>query len=245
MKQSILAIATVAVLSFNVSAANVAAQDQVKEDINYGDPTASFSTLGVSASKDHTQLNGMYGVDSNIFSLDLGVKNKTDDKGKGGDVNYRGRYFHVTDDLGYSVDVLGGATHYESGDKSTSNAVLAGLIYKFQVTNNISVFPMASLGYTRIDADTLGIDTKETDTLFQGGLYAMYSFDDGHWLYVNPKVTHMSKANTNLAQVEAGGGFMVADKVSVGAKVEYTAKNTKLNMDKDDTVAWLQANYYF
>ncbi len=224
---------------------NVAAQEQAQEDINYGDPTASFSTLGVSASKDHTQLNGMYGAGSNIFQLDLGVKNKTDDKGKGGDVNYRGRYFHVTDGPGYSVDVLGSQNNFDGGDKSTSNTVLAGLIYKFQVTDNISVFPMASLGYTRTDSDTLGVKDKDTDTLFQGGVYAMYGFDDGHWVYVNPKVTHMRKAYANLAQVEAGGGFMVAEKVSVGAKVEYTAKNTKLNMDKDDTVAWLQANYYF
>ncbi|MDO6541399.1 hypothetical protein [Photobacterium sanguinicancri] len=227
-------------------AMNVAAQEQAQEDINYGDPTASFSTLGVSASKDHTQLNGMYGSGSNIFQLDLGVKNKTDDKGKGGDVNYRGRYFHVTDGLGYSVDVLGGQTNLQNGDKSTTNTVLAGLIYKFQVTDNISVFPMASVGYTRSDNEPKsGASSKSTDTLYQGGIYAMYGFDEGHWVYVNPKVTHMRKANANLAQVEAGGGFMVAEKVSVGAKVEYTAKNTKLNMDKDDTVAWLQANYYF
>ena len=227
-------------------AMNVSAQEQAQEEINYGDPTASFSTLGVSASKDHTQLNGMYGAGSNIFQLDLGVKNKTDEKGKSGDVNYRGRYFHVTDGLGYSVDVLGGQTNLQNGDKSTSTTVLAGLIYKFQVTDNISVFPMASLGYTRSDLEPkVGQDAKSTDTLLQGGLYAMYGFDDGHWVYVNPKVTHMRKANANLAQIEAGGGFMVAEKVSVGAKVEYTAKNTKLNMDKDDTVAWLQANYYF
>ncbi|OAN10994.1 hypothetical protein A3K86_18635 [Photobacterium jeanii] len=241
MKKAILA--TTATLLMAALSTGAMAEE---ENVNYGDPTASFSTLGVSASENHTQLNGMYGAGSNIFQLDLGFKNKTNDKGKAGDVNYRGRYFHVTDGLGYSVDVLGGVNNFENGDKSTSNTVLAGLIYKFQVTDNISVFPMASMGYTRSDMNPkTGADSKTTDTLFQGGVYAMYGFDDGHWVYVNPKVTHMRKANTNVAQVEAGGGFMVAEKVSVGAKVEYTAKNDKLGMKKDDTVGWLQANYYF
>ena len=80
--------------------------NEQEESVNYGDPTASFSTLGVSASENSTQLNGMVGLGSNIFQLDLGFDNKS------GDMNYRGRYFHVTDGLGYSVDVLGdGACH--------------------------------------------------------------------------------------------------------------------------------------
>ncbi|RKF18095.1 hypothetical protein DBZ36_12730 [Alginatibacterium sediminis] len=218
MKKSTLAL-LLALASTGAFAADTTPAAQ--EEVNYGDPTASFSTLGVSASKDTTQLNGMMGLGANIFQLDLGADNKK------GDVNYRGRYFHVTDGLGYSVDVL--------GDKNSTTA-LAGMIYKFQVTDNISIFPMASLGYT--DTKAKGANS----TLAQAGVYAMYGFDDGHWVYANPKTTYHVKNKQFINQVEVGGGLMVADKVSVGAKIEYTAK---YGNQPEDTVAWIQANYYF
>lgn len=47
----------------------------------------------------------------------------------------------------------------------------------------------------------------------------------------------------NVTQVEMGGGFMVADNMSVGFKVDYTAKGGL--MTEDDTTTWVQANYYF
>ncbi|GEA59476.1 hypothetical protein [Vibrio comitans] len=205
------------------------ANEKEGEAVNYGDPTASFSSLGVSASENSTQLNGMIGLGSNIFQLDLGVDNKS------GDMNYRGRYFHVTDGLGYSVDVL--------GDKDNTTA-LAGAIYKFQATDNIMLFPMASIGYTTSDA--ADGKAKSESALGQLGLYGMYGFDAGHWIYANPKATYHEQSKEWIPQIEVGGGYMILDNASIGAKVEYTGESSKKNLvNKEDTVAWLQASYYF
>jgi len=205
-----------------------------EEAVNYGDPTASFTTLGVSASNDNIQLNSMMGVGSNIYQLDIGRHNDS------GDYNYRGRFFHVTEGLGYSADII--------GDKDTTTG-LAGIIYKMQLTDNISVFPMASVGYTstkKDDIETADIGTNANDdtSLGQAGIYAMYGFDAGHWVYVNPKTTYKVEQKEFINQIEVGAGFMVADNISVGTKVEFTAKNAELGM-KEDTVAWVQANIYF
>lgn len=205
------------------------ANEQDAEKVNYGDPTASFSTLGVSTSENSTQLNGMIGLGSNIFQLDLGIDNKS------GDMNYRGRYFHVTDGLGYSLDVL--------GDKDNTTA-LAGAIYKFQATDKITLFPMASVGYTTSDAKDG--QPKSESALGQLGVYGMYGFDAGHWVYANPKATYHEQSKEWIPQIEVGGGYMILDNASIGAKIEYTGESTKKNLvNKEDTVAWLQANYYF
>ncbi|MBM7035608.1 hypothetical protein [Vibrio ulleungensis] len=223
MKKLLLALSMTALCGAAV------ANEKATEEVNYGDPTASFTTLGVSASEGGTQLNGMIGLGSNIFQADIGVDNKT------GDLNYRGRYFHVTEGLGYSVDVL--------GDANTTTA-LAGAIYKFNVTDNIKLFPMASVGYTK-SKDTVAGATSES-ALGQAGLYGMYGFDDGHWIYANPKATYHADSKEWLPQVEVGGGFMILNNASIGAKIEYTGESTKKGLSpKEDTVAWLQANYYF
>lgn len=215
------------------------AEKQNEENINYGDPTASFSTVGVSASKDSTQLNGMMGFGSNIFLLDLGRDNKS------GDLNYRGKYFHVTEGLGYSVDIIGSEKSAEgSNASSNSNTALAGLIYKMQLTDNISIFPMASVGYTQTKFKYQNNTKSESSALGQVGLYAMYGFDAGHWVYINPKSTYNVKQKEFIHQVEIGAGLMVLDNASIGTKIEYTAKNTELKT-KEDTVAWLQGNIYF
>ncbi|CAM4393777.1 hypothetical protein [Vibrio agarivorans] len=223
MKKLVLAV--IMASAFGTAVAN----EQEADSVNYGDPTASFSTLGVSASKDTTQLNGMMGLGSNIFQVDLGFDNKS------GDVNYRGRYFHVTDGLGYSVDVL--------GDKNSTTA-LAGAIYKFQVTDNIMLFPMGSVGYTK-SKDSIS-SVKSESALGQVGLYGMYGFDAGHWIYANPKATYHAQSKEWLPQVEIGGGYMLFNNASIGAKVEYTGESSKKGLSvKEDTVGWLQANYYF
>jgi|GEM_PF-5373477 len=211
------------VILLGLSGVNAYANIEDQQEVNYGDPTASFSTLGVSASHDVTQLNGMMGMGSNIFSVDLGRQNKN------GGMNYRGRYFHVTDGLGFSVDIL--------GDKDNTTA-LAGAIYKFQLSDNISLFPMLSAGYTR--SDTNG--EKVGSTLAQVGVYGMYGFDAGHWIYANPKSTYHVKGKESVDQVEMGGGFMLLENVSVGGKIEHTAKG---KAHAEDTVTWLQANHYF
>ncbi|WP_095498625.1 hypothetical protein [Paraferrimonas haliotis] len=267
LNSKILAASVVLALSSTAVMAN-----EESKDVNYGDPTASFSTLGVSASKDATQINGMYGAGANIFQLDVTRQNKS------GEFSGRGRYFRVTDGLGFSVDVL--------GDKHSRTA-LGGLIYKFQVTDNIMIFPMLSAGATSAkgihavpelpelpdgptpelpelpipelpihnpqpelygnNAKADGSTKWETQGLVQAGVYAMYAFDAGHWLYANPKSTYLFKAKEYVNQVEVGGGFMIAPQASIGFKVEHTmdTKDAIGNKVKADTVTWLQANYYF
>ena len=181
----------------------------------------------------------MMGFDGgHIISADIGVADKKTDDDKI-DYNYRMRYFKVNDGLGYSVDVL--------GDRNSTTA-LAGVMYKFQVSDNISVFPMLNVGRTSIKDDAqLPIlpreETYSSSNLAQAGVYAMYAFNSGHWLYVNPKATYVAAVKDTVTQVEMGGGFMVADNMSVGFKVDYTAKGGM--MAEDDTTTWVQANYYF
>ncbi|MPY24402.1 hypothetical protein [Shewanella sp. YLB-07] len=134
MKTSIIALSITALLTANVAMAS----ESVEEHVNYGDPTASFSTVGLSGTDRAGLINMMYGAGSHIFQLDIGYDKKKDVKDER--TNVRARYFHVTDGLGYSVDVLGDANH---------QTVLGGLIYKFQLTDNISVFPMLSVGATQ------------------------------------------------------------------------------------------------
>lgn len=241
MKKSLLAL-----LLAGVSLGALADETPAQEEVNYGDPTASFSTVGISGSQDKGQLNMMYGAGANIFQLDLGfdnTKNALGQRPSSKDAfNYRGRYFHVTDGLGYSVDVLGGANN---------TTVLGGAIYKFQVTDNVMVFPMLSAGYATSKDGKNAKGYQKDSALAQAGVYAMYGFDGGHWLYANPKSTYHAESRDFTNQIEVGGGLMVADKMSVGFKVEHTAEikksshNQRLVDQKADTVTWLQANYYF
>lgn len=234
MKKTLLAVLICA------TSATTMAQEAPKEDINYGDPTASFSTVGVSGTDRAGQVNMMYGAGSNIFQLDLGYDakvNKVEDR-----FNYRGRYFHVTDGLGYSVDVLGGVNN---------TTVLGGLIYKMPVSEKVTVFPMLSAGYSATKDGKNNSGMAKDSGLAQAGVYAMYAFDDGHWLYANPKTTYHVEGKQFVNQIEVGGGLMTSDVTSVGFKLEHTTdikanNNNKLGADqKADTVAWLQANYYF
>ncbi|UPQ89517.1 hypothetical protein [Vibrio sinaloensis] len=243
MKRSLLAL-----LLAGISAGAMANQAPEQQEVNYGDPTASFSTVGISGTQDKGQVNMMYGAGANIFQLDLGFDNTKDADGKRPDskdaFNYRGRYFHVTDGLGYSVDVMGSAD---------STTVLGGAIYKFTVTDNVMVFPMLSAGYSASKDGKNKIGLEKDSAIAQAGLYAMYGFDSGHWLYANPKTTYHVEGQEFTNQVEVGGGYMLTDNISVGFKVEHTGKikgtvKNGLGVGKDkkeDTVTWLQANYYF
>ncbi|WP_406609293.1 hypothetical protein [Agarivorans sp. JK6] len=232
MKKTILAI-SLAAISSGVMAAQTA---EAKADVNYGDPTATFSSLGISRSNERTQLNGTYGWGAgNMIFADLGAADKKDQQGKI-DFDYRVRYFKVNDGLGYSVDVV--------GDRNTTTALVGGM-YKFDITKNISLFPMLYGGYMKSKLDMPIKDSSETfkdSSLVQGGLYAMYAFDDGHWLYANPKATYVSRAKDFVPQIEVGGGYMINSNVSVGFKIDHTAES---KISKKDTVGWLQASVYF
>ncbi|GDY24870.1 hypothetical protein AHAT_07600 [Agarivorans sp. Toyoura001] len=231
MKKTLLALSIVSLSTVAMAEDNVA-----NGDVNYGDPTATFSSVGVSRSSDRTQLNSTFGWGAgNMIFADLGAGDKKDAEGKI-DYDYRLRYFKVNDGLGYSVDVM--------GDRNTTTA-MAGGMYKFDVTNNISLFPMLYGGYMSSKVEMQTDDGKEKfkdSTLVQAGLYAMYAFDDGHWLYANPKATYITRAKDYVPQIEVGGGYMVLDNVSVGFKVEHTADS---KVSKKDTVTWLQASMYF
>ncbi|MGF1748567.1 hypothetical protein [Vibrio cionasavignyae] len=231
-----IALCAIAIGTFASEKSETNHFNALTEDVNYGDPTASFTTLGVSRAGDATQLNGMLGLGNNIFQLDVGLADKKTVNDKL-DYNYRARYFHVTDGLGFSVDVLG---------DTASTTALAGMIYKYQVTDNVLVFPMLSVGRTSADIKeqptTNTLPYKLNSTIYQAGLYGMYAFDAGHWLYANPKSTYIDHAREWVAQVEIGGGYMLSETISVGFKVEHTAES---GISLKDTTGWLQANYYF
>ncbi|BEU04357.1 hypothetical protein OAG1_31570 [Agarivorans sp. OAG1] len=207
-----------------------------QDEVNYGDPTATYSSFGLSRSSERTQLNSTFGWGAgNMIFADLGAADKKDEQGKI-DFDYRVRYFKVNDGLGYSVDVV--------GDRNTTTALVGGM-YKFDITKNISLFPMLYGGYMKSKLDMPIKDSNETfkdSSLVQGGLYAMYAFDDGHWLYANPKATYVSRAKDFVPQIEVGGGYMINSNMSVGFKVDHTAES---KISKKDTVGWLQASVYF
>ncbi len=214
------------------------------EDVNYGDPTASFTMAGASVQENGYQFNGMYGAGSHILQADLGATTKKGEEG----INGRGRYFYVTDGLGYSVDMIANrADNFTDGAVNTTMA-LGGAIYKIGLTDNIMVFPMLSAG--AMQADVAGVKSYNS-SLVQAGVYAMYAFNAGHWLYANPKVTTTFDEDFNnaaghsgsAAEIEVGGGYMIGAASSVGFKLEHSfAASSKL---KDNTTAWIQGSLYF
>lgn len=240
MKKSILALIILA------TGSQAFANEKQAEKVNYGDPTASYSMLGGAVNENKVQLNTMVGLGEHIFVGDLGYSTDKDtpsDK----KLDYRARYFNVTDGLGFSVDVLGNT------DKTTA---LGGMVYKFEVNPQLMVFPMASFGHQWVHDGTdkntrKGINADSN--LAQLGIYTMYAFEGGHWLYANPKSTYIVEGEQFLNQVEVGGGYMVADAASVGFKIEYTdeIKGTAKNgigtdsKIESDTVFWLNAAMYF
>ncbi|WP_162674546.1 hypothetical protein [Vibrio variabilis] len=104
---------------------------------------------------------------------------------------------------------------------------MAGVVQKFDISDNVMLVPMMYAG----------TDLKYGGTLFQGGLYAMYGFDAGHWLYANPKTTFSSNASDWVGEVELGGGYMLMDNVSVGFKYEMK--------QQAENKGWVNAFYYF
>lgn len=246
MKKSILSLALVA--------AGAIAADVTAEDVNYGDPMASFKTVGISAGEHGAQVNTMVGLGSNIFQLDvtLGDANSRDS------YNYRGRYFHITDGLGYSLDIMGG----ESKQKDSANAdrnqmVLAGLMTKMEITEQFWVFPMVSAGHSSASNN---YSSEKTDTaVARAGAYVMYAFEAGHWLYAEPSITHSfdspknatyANYDRNQVAVDIGGGYMLNEWSAAEFKVEHSFGNDtkRENGDrrlKDNTVGWLKYSIFW
>ncbi|WP_112479168.1 hypothetical protein [Vibrio variabilis] len=80
------------------------------ESVNYGDPTASYSGVGIQRSSDFTNASFVYGGGSHILSLDVGLSdhqpgdesslgNPADAKYSG--VALRAKYFNVNHDSGF------------------------------------------------------------------------------------------------------------------------------------------------
>lgn len=185
------------------------------EDTNYGDPTASYRGLGVQRTNDGTQVSGVFGTGEHIASADFGLQ----DNGK--DYNYRVRYFNVDQDNGFgvSVDLLG---------NNDSTGLLGGMVQKFALSDNVIIVPMLAAGMVT------------SDLVAQGGLYGMYAFDSGHWLYANPKTTYLSESKAWTKELELGGGYMLTDVSSLGFKYE-----TKTLKGVSDRKAWVNLYYYF
>ncbi len=119
------------------------------------------------------------------------------------------------------------------------------------------IFPMMGVGKTQVN-NKIGRADESSSNIVQPGVYAMYAFDAGHWLYANPKMTHtLSKPNgfgakdkydANTWEVELGGGYMINDWSSAEFKIEHKfANNTSINgvKGKDDTTAWIKYAIYW
>lgn len=250
MKKTLLAVALVSTFAANAAYLDEETGETVvpenpellgepaQEKVNYGDPTASFKGFGLTTgSKGFKQGNFVYGSGDHIFSGDVGTSG---DK----DITYRARYFNIDREtnIGWSVDVLGDYKNHD-GVKTSSNAFLAGGLYKMDF-GNIIVAPMAYAGYATGDTqrkDEPGSKLKADSYLGQAGVYAMYGFEAGHWLYVNPKTTYAFKDKNFNNQIEVGGGFMVTDSSSLGFKSELS----KYGKDKTDFLNTVNYYVYF
>ncbi|MGV2986584.1 hypothetical protein ACE1OE_02985 [Vibrio sp. E150_011] len=227
MKKSILAI-TLAAISMNVfSADNNEAEQQ-----NYGDPTTIYTMLGGSFSENSAQANVTIGGGQNLFFGDLGID-------KDNTVDYRFRYFRLNEagNAGWSIETLG---------DDNINTVMAGGVYKFEISDHFSLFPMlyggAMTSKHAIGSKDGSISSFKDSTVLNGGLYALYAFDEGHWLYANPRAHYVHEARETIPQLEIGGGYMVNDDISVGFRV-MSQGETKIN-DADTSVS-AQFSYYF
>lgn len=199
--------------------------------VNYGDPTASYKGVGVSKDRESYRLSGVYGDDDgNIGSAELGKNTKKNI------VDYRVRYFKVSKaGDGISLDIIG------NDSKSTKSiGALAGYLHKFDVNANIIVVPMLSVGKIFTTDYIEGKKYKANSIIAQPGIYTMYGFDSGHWVYANPKSTYVQESKKWKNEIEIGAGYMLTDNSSVGIKYEYSSF---LSKTEDNTS--FNFSYYF
>lgn len=225
-----------------------------EEKINYGDPTASFTGFGVEkdVSGDNKGVRGTFvyglteGGTSHIVTAELG----TDDFNGG--IDYRARYFNVDQcsGFGWSIDGMGGyqsLTQKRDGVKghTANNTLMAGVVQKFQVTDNIMVVPMLYGGNMWLNAKVNGFKENDSTLVAQGGIYTMYGFDAGHWIYANPKTTYVKEAKGFNNQIEIGGGYMIADNQSLGFKVDVSKFSKIVDGVDPKTETKGSINYYY
>ncbi|MCY9871152.1 hypothetical protein [Vibrio barjaei] len=225
--------------------------------VNYGDPTAVFKNFGVSHNGDGAiQTNLVYGQGKNVFQLDLTAQYRdragTENLGTKG-MGYRARYFRVNDGLGFSMDVIG--SHNQNADSTTA---VGGVIYKINLTDRFSVFPMLSVGgmTSKAKAD----NQSYTSGIIQPALYALYAFDEGHWLYANPRYTHYTDTPSNvndyykydqdMLDIELGGGYMLNEWSAAEFKIEHKVRNDTQKqhghyLNRDDTISWLKYSIFW
>ncbi|MGF1720713.1 hypothetical protein L4D20_11810 [Vibrio kyushuensis] len=206
-------------------------EDTLQEkQVNYGDPMASFKGVGVQGTNDAWSVSGIYGGGKHIAVVELGSNSN-----KG--LTHRIRYFNTDDDsgFGWSVDVMG-----DNSKNSNTNGVLAGVMQRFIVSDNIQLFPMFGVGKLYNQTQNSGLKTKADTWVAQPALYAMYAFDSGHWLYANPKANYIGDSKKWITELELGGGYMTSSNTSVGFKYDISHFQ-----NKTDTKGWVNMFYYF
>ncbi|MDK9777993.1 MULTISPECIES: hypothetical protein [unclassified Vibrio] len=235
--------------------AGLLGQSAETEKVNYGDPTASYTGFGVekdvSGNNKGVRSTFVYGLTENgtsqVMTAELGTNNFN------GGIDYRARYFNIdqSSGFGWSIDAIGGYQKLtEKRDGITgydaTNTIMAGVVQKFQVTDAIIVVPMLYGGNTWMNAKVAGVKCNKDSLVGQTGVYAMYGFDAGHWLYANPKTTYVKELKGWSNQIEIGGGYMVAENMSVGFKVDTSQLNTSIfGKHNSETKASLNYHYYF
>ncbi|CAM4136318.1 hypothetical protein [Vibrio agarivorans] len=213
-----------------------------EEKVNYGDPTASYTGLGLERAGSNSKVTGVWGMGEHIITGEVGYHHR--DK----NVNFRGRYFNIDRDtnFGWSVDAMGHKAK-KDGVSDSSLVGLVGGLYKWQATDNIIIAPMLYAGYGSLSVEGKQDGDKKkysrSSGLIQTGVYGMYGFEAGHWLYANPKTTYIENAPMKASErfqneIELGAGFMVSDNQSLGVK--YTV--SKLGSKKTETQG--AVNYY-
>ncbi|GLP95703.1 hypothetical protein [Paraferrimonas sedimenticola] len=239
MKLNTVSTKLIALGLFATAATAVNAAEQKEEQVNYGSPTAIYTSGGVSLADGHVQGNFNIGAGQHMFFADVGHK-KTANPATGKsehNIDYRARYFFLTESgkAGLSIESLG---------DNFSNTTMAGGLLAFNLTDAISIYPMAYVGkQTNKYAVTLEDGTSFKDSnVANVGLYAMYAFEAGHWLYANPRAMYVQEAKETVPQLEAGLGYMVRDNMSVGLRVT-TVGATKIS--QKDTAVAAQFSVYF
>lgn len=222
MKITPLALSLVAVMG--------AASAHAGNDVNYGDPTASYRGIGIQQTNDATMVSGVFGTGQHIGQLEGTF-------GEGHAFSYRARYFNVDQASGFGVsfDLLG---HHD--DQTDALGGLVGVVQKFEVTPNIMVVPMLAAGYAEASLMLKQTEITADSVVVQPGVYIMYGFDAGHWLYANPKSTYVHELKKASAELEIGGGYMVLENASVGFKYDLSHFQ-----GKTDHKGWVNAYYYF
>lgn len=238
MKKAVLASVMAATLATPALADQAQSSNQ-----NYGDPTNAYTGLSVGQSfngdRDVMAQAGFKALGgNNILLAELGSISERNISGSK-PLSIRARYFYIHQTgLGFNLDYKS-AGNDNDYDWKTSTLV-AGVNYKFDVTDQFLVMPMLNFG--RADVAINGLVSEKSDVT-QAGAYFMYGFQAGHWVYANPTYTYLSEPRDYMTALEVGAGIMLTSNTSMGLKNE-TQFSGGMN-DKTENRTTIQASIYF